>query len=507
MARGEADAPFEVTQPIDQEAMPRGWALTSLGAVIPRPRPKVAPDDSSTLPFLGMDHLEADGFKLLGQDHFRNMKSAGSAFFSGDVLYGRLRPYLNKVHRATFDGVASAEFIVLPPSAAIDAEFLKYLIHQKAFVNFASEHSSGDRPRVNFDAISKFQFVLPPLAEQRRIVSRIDELFSRIEAGERAIEEARAGLKRYRKAILKAAVTGALTEDWRAANPPKETGADLLARILEARRTAWLNAEIEKLKAKGKPAPKTAAEREKLLAKYAPPKTPEADDLPEVPTGWVWASLAQLTLIKGGVTVDKKRQPENPVTLPYLRVANVQAGRIDLSEIKEITVEEARAQDCLLKAGDILLNEGGDLDKLGRGWVWYGQIDPCIHQNHVFRARPVSNLVAPEYVSHYANAMGQTFFMEKGKQSVNLASISLTAISALPVPLPPPAEQTEIVSRVEEALSRADAAEATLDAQSRAARALKQSILKAAFTGRLVPQDPADEPASELLKRVKEAAA
>lgn len=387
-------------------------------------------------------------------------------------------------------------------------EFLFWFLRSRNFEILRDCAKDGTTvASIETDRLKNFRLPLAPLAEQRRIVSRIDELFSRIDAGERAIVEARAGLKRYRKAVLKAAVTGALTEDWRVANPSKETGADLLVSILDARRTAWLKTETEKLKAKSKSPPKSAADEEKLLAKYAPAKTIEEQELPEVPTGWVWATLAQLTLIKGGVTVDNKRQPASPVTVPYLRVANVQAGRTDLAEVKQITVEEARAKDCLLKSGDILLNEGGDLDKLGRGWVWYGQIDPCIHQNHVFRARPVSDLVTPEYVSHYTNAMGQTFFMEKGKQSVNLASISLTAISKLPVPLPPPAEQSEIVSRVEEALSRADAAEATLNAQARAARALKQSILKAAFAGHLVRQDLTDEPASELLTRIRETAA
>jgi type I restriction enzyme S subunit len=170
--------------------------------------------------------------------------------------------------------------------------------------------------------------------------------------------------------------------------------------------------------------------------------------------------------------------------------------------VKEITVERKKADDCLLRRGDVLLNEGGDLDKLGRGWVWEGQVDPCIHQNHVFRARPLVERINPYFVSHYANTMGRTFFMEKGKHSVNLASISLTEISKLPVPLPPADEQAEIVSRVEAALSRTDHTEATLNAQERNARALKQSILKAAFEGRLVPQGPYDEPASDLLARL-----
>jgi len=217
----------------------------------------------------------------------------------------------------------------------------------------------------------------------------------------------------------------------------------------------------------------------------------------------VWASLAQLTNIKGGVTVDKKREAVDPVTLPYLRVANVQNGFLELQYVKEITVEREKAEQCHLLPGDILLNEGGDRDKLGRGWVWSGEIDPCIHQNHVFRARPVIEELSSHFISYYTNAFGQPFFMQKGKQSVNLASISLTAISGLPVPLPPIEEQAEIVVALDQKLSEmATAANACQTELTRSA-ALRQSILKDAFAGKLVPQDPTDEPAAELLARIR----
>jgi type I restriction enzyme S subunit len=352
----------------------------------------------------------------------------------------------------------------------------QYWFHQLRFLNLSRLDQSTAIPSLSRDSYSPIRVAVPPAAEQRRIVSRIDELFSRIEAGERAIAAARAGLKRYRKSILKAAVTGALTADWREQRgKPPETGHQLLAR--------------------------TVKDREQQGKRDLSPKGVD-EAAYELPSCWAWATLDRLTVIKGGVTVDRKKLPDDPVALPYLRVANVQEGRIDLSEIKEITVERKKAQDCLLRKGDILLNEGGDLDKLGRGWVWEEQVARCIHQNHVFRARPVNADVNPYFVSHYANTMGRTFFMDKGKHSVNLASISLTEISKLPVPLPPADEQTEIVSRVEEALSRMDHAEATLNVQARNARALKQSILKAAFEGRLVRQDPNDEPAADLLARI-----
>ncbi len=119
-----------------------------------------------------------------------------------------------------------AEFIVLQPKAGIDARYVQLALHARRFVNFATRDTSGDRPRVDFDKISKFQLPLPPLPEQRRIVARIDELFAEIAEGEAALQRARQGLDTWRRALLKAAVTGELTRDWREANRPTETGAD-----------------------------------------------------------------------------------------------------------------------------------------------------------------------------------------------------------------------------------------------------------------------------------------
>jgi type I restriction enzyme S subunit len=126
-----------------------------------------------------------------------------------------------------------------------------------------------------------------------------------------------------------------------------------------------------------------------------------------------------------------------------------------------------------------------------------------IHQNHVFRVRLHSDSLNPFFVSHYANEMGRRFFIEEGKQTTNLASISLSKISMLPVPIPPPTEAVEILRRVSDALSSAADTLAMLDAEAADAARLKQSLLKAAFEGRLARQDPADEPANALLARLK----
>jgi type I restriction enzyme, S subunit len=323
---------------------------------------------------------------------------------------------------------------------------------------------------------------LPPLTEQRRIVARVDALFAEIAEGEAALAAARKGLDTFRRALLKAAVTGGLTKDWRTDNPATETGHDILTRI--AKHRAGVGAQ----KARG--------------GRTIVTKPLDISALPHLPEGWAWASLGEIGEIVGGATVDKKRKPTDPVTVPYLRVANVQRGHVDLLKVKSITVERTSAEKLRLIAGDLLLNEGGDRDKIGRGWVWDGTVPDMIHQNHVFRVRLHSDSLNPFFVSHYANEMGRRFFIEGGKQTTNLASISLSKISMLPVPIPPPAEAAEILRRVSNALAAAADVLAVFDAEAADAARLKQSILKAAFEGRLVAEDVVDEPATALLARL-----
>lgn len=218
---------------------------------------------------------------------------------------------------------------------------------------------------------------------------------------------------------------------------------------------------------------------------------------------WPWTTLGEIAQVKGGVTKDSKRQADPSfVEIPYLRVANVQRGWLNLDEVTTIRVHPDKAAALRLEPGDVLLNEGGDRDKLGRGWVWEGQIDGCIHQNHVFRAR-LSGDFDPYFVSTHANTWGQAWFEEHGRQTTNLASINLGTLRQLPVPAPPLEEQRAIVAQIR----RSDEAHQRLlgsisQAKARAA-ALRRSILAAAFSGQLVPQDPDDEPASMLLERIR----
>jgi type I restriction enzyme S subunit len=171
--------------------------------------------------------------------------------------------------------------------------------------------------------------------------------------------------------------------------------------------------------------------------------------------------------------------------------------------MKKIFATDDDINELILQNGDVLFNEGGDRDKLGRGWVWNGEIPECIHQNHVFRARFNNELINSRFVSHYSNSFGQDYFLNEGKQTTNLASINLGKLSNLPLPIPPIAEQNVILLEIESRLSVADKVEEIIEISLKQSERLRQCVLKTAFEGKLVPQDPNDEPAEKLLGRIK----
>jgi type I restriction enzyme S subunit len=228
--------------------------------------------------------------------------------------------------------------------------------------------------------------------------------------------------------------------------------------------------------------------------------------LPSLPKSWTYVRLATLAQVGSGMSVSKGRVLDDPVEVPYLRVANVQRGSLKLAQVAKMKVERTQLPQLLLKKWDVLFNEGGDRDKLGRGWVWEDQINPCITQNHVFRASPYLAFEAhAKFLSYWGNTFGQDYFNTEGRQTTNLASINKGVLCAFPVPLPPMEEQVEIVAAVEACLSRADALQAEIDDALQRDGALRQAILREAFSGRLVPQKLMDEPASALLARIRAA--
>ncbi|MBL8339720.1 MAG: restriction endonuclease subunit S [Rhodoferax sp.] len=200
-----------------------------------------------------------------------------------------------------------------------------------------------------------------------------------------------------------------------------------------------------------------------------------------IPDTWNTRALAELAQIQSGIAKNANGLVSDPVELPYLRVANVQDGYVDLTDVATIRVSREDVRRYAVRAGDVLMNEGGDLDKLGRGTLWRGQIDPCVHQNHVFVVRCREGLL-PEYLSVWTgSATARRYFLLAGRQTTNLASINKTSLGELPVAMPgTAAEQAAIAAAVRDADALIESMEQLLAKK----RQLKQGAMQELLTGK-----------------------
>lgn len=212
-------------------------------------------------------------------------------------------------------------------------------------------------------------------------------------------------------------------------------------------------------------------------------QTHEFKDSPvgRIPVEWEVVSLGSVADISAGVTLGKTHEGLSTVDLPYLRVANVQDGFLDLSDVKVVRVLKSSVEKYALKLGDVLMNEGGDFDKLGRGTVWKAEIEECLHQNHVFKVRPKSETLASNYLAAISSSPhGKAFFVMASKQSTNLASINSSQLKSFPIPLPCYEEQL----RIENYLNRYGMLDEKSKEQFNKLRALKTALMQDLLTGR-----------------------
>ena len=337
--------------------------------------------------------------------------------------------------------------------------------------------------------IEQLKIPIPPLETQQAIVNKIESLFNEIDEGIGRLKTAAQQIQQYRQSLLKIAFNGELTKEWRSKHAdalPSEN--ELLAQIQTTREqhhtqqlADWQTA-VSQWEQNGK-------EGKKPSKPKAPTQAVKFEEnVTDLPRGWGVVKLENIADIGSGMSVSASRKLENPITVNYLRVGNVQRGYLDLKEIKEMQIEAENFDKYSLRLGDVLFNEGGDRDKLGRGWIWENQIPNCITQNHVFRASLFLKLIThSKYISYLGNSRyGQSYFEKTGKQTTNLASINKTVLSNFPVKLPSFAEQTQIVAILESKLTACDQLADELAKQLKQAEMLKQAVLKAAFSGGLL---------------------
>ena len=408
---------------------------------------------------------------------------AGTVLFSSRAPIGYVAIASNPI--STNQGFKS--FVLRP---GIEKDYAYYYLMRAR--DLAIELSSGTTFReISGAKAALIPFPVAPGAEQRRIVAEIEKQFTRLDAAVRALKRVRANLKRYRAAILKAAAEGRLVpteaELARREGRSYEPASALLDRILAERRA------------------RSEGTHKRGTKKYLEPGAPGfANNFP-LPEGWAPADVEQVSsLVQYGSSAKTNETPEG---IPVLRMGNLTVdGRLDTSELKYLPKEHEEFPQLLLQDGDLLFNRTNSAELVGKSAVFRGNPNPCSFASYLIRVKMIPGCDA-RYVAICLNSsLGRKWIKSVVSQQVGQANVNGTKLQAFLFPLPPEPEQLSILAEVERRQSILDEQEIALEKEIMRAERLRQSILKSAFEGRLLPQDPNDEPASALLERIPGAA-
>jgi type I restriction enzyme S subunit len=414
------------------------------------------------------------------------------------VLLCKINPRINRVwvtgNHSVNEKIASTEWIPFFPLTGLEPRYLAYFLRQDSLRDFLAGNASGvggSLMRVRAATFRDFSFYLAPLSEQTRIVDALEELFSDLDAGVEALRRVQEKLKLYRASVLKAAVEGELTAEWRAQHPKIEPASELLKRILAERRRRWEEEQLRKFKEKGQDPPNN------WKAKYKEPVAPDIANLPPLPEGWCWSSFGRCFEVHVGATPSRVAMDYWNGSIPWVTSGEVQFCRIAATREKITKKGLADSSTKLNPVGSVILNMIGEGRTRGKAGIL--EIAACNNQNCA--AIWVSMTpIEPAFVYLWLlYRYEQTRELGSGN---NQPAMNKSIVKGIPFPLPPLGEMDAIIEAVEDQLSVIDHLEADIEAKLKNAQALRQAILRQAFTGQLVPQDPNDEPAAELLKRI-----
>lgn len=501
----------EITEEEKPFDLPEGWALA---------RFQDTANEISTGPFGSMIHKHDyvdDGVPLINPSHMINghiqedrsvsipapkaEELSSYKLDAGDMVMARR----GEVGRCAV--VTNREAGWLCGTGSFALRFHSSIIRRFILIMFATDsvrryltgNSVGTTmTNLNHSILNRMPVALPPTITQQRIVEKVDELMAlcdrleqqvgdQLEAHEVLVDTlldaltrsadaaevadnwarisehfdtlftTESSIDKLKQAILQLAVMGRLVEQ----DPNDEPASVLLEKIAE---------EKARLVEAG------MARKQKHLPKISDDEHPF-----EVPAGWVISRMDDITDIQSGIAKGKKISGRTTTWLPYLRVANVQRGRLDLSEVKEIEIACDEAERYSVRKRDLLITEGGDWDKVGRTAIWNAEIDPMAHQNHVFRARLVLDEQNEHWIEKYLNSgFARGYFADSSKQTTNLASINKTQLRSCTVPIPPLEEQQRIIEKVDELMALCDQLKTRLGKVSETRCQLAESLVQEA---------------------------
>jgi len=489
-----------------QKGLPPVWAHTTIGEVT-QSAVQQAPPNSGEFLYVDIGSIDYTTKRITSPKTLPSMEAptrARQRLSPTDVLVSMTRPNLNAVAMLPpeMEGAIGSTGFHVMRAAGIEAKWLYYLVQTQAFVDAMSKLVLGVLyPAVRPKDIRGYSIPLAPLHEQRRIVAEIEKQFTRLAAAVEAQKRVQANLKRYRASVLKAACEGRLVpsqaELVRAGGRDYEPADKLLTRILKERRARWEADQLAKMQAAGKP-PKD----DKWKAKYKEPAAPDTNNLPKLPEGWTWTTLDQLLcFLRNGIS----KKPDVESGLPILRISAVRPMKVNVEDVRFLQAEAEEYQDYALREGDLLFTRYNGNPELAGVCGVVRRVDRVIvHPDKLIRGKVVSESCSARFLEIAVNiGVSRNSIASRVKTTAGQAGVSGSDLRATPVPLPPILEQHSMVAEVERRLSVIDELEAVVETNLKRAERLRQAILKRAFEGKLVPQNPSDEPASVLLERIR----
>lgn len=488
-----------------------GWVCVELAEIAETssggtPSRTIPENYNGTIPWIKSGNLK-DGTVNESDEFISDLalkNSAAKLFPAGALLIALYGATIGKLGILTIQAATNQAVCGIFLSQHVSRQFLfSFLIfHRRKLIELGQ---GGAQPNISQQIVRSIQIPLPPLAEQRRIVAKIEELFSELDAGEESLRRARRQLGVYRQSLLKQAFEGKLTAPWRKQTPHLLESPDQLLARIQGERQARYEEELKVWEAAVKQREK-AGDEDKRPSKPKCPAPPTRihlggdDDLYDLPDSWAWLSFdsACYESVLGKMLDNAKNRGEPK---PYLRNINVRWGRFDLSDLFDIRIEKSEIGRYRAEAGDLIICEGGEP---GRCAVW-----PTNERREVFLQKALHRVrftdgVSPYFVQLLMSLTASTKRLEKYFTGTTIKHLTGTGLSGVPIPLCSLPEQQEIVRLLDEQFTVIEQNEREIDAALQRSAALRQSILKKAFTGQLVPQDPTDEPTSTLLERIRE---
>jgi type I restriction enzyme, S subunit len=480
---------------------PNEWVITTIKEISEvNPRLiKAGILDSLSVSFVPMPSVGAGDGSIdvsMGKT-FGAVKKGFTAFQEGDVLFAKITPCMENGKMAIVPqvingyGFGSTEFHVLRPKNRIIPEYLYYYISSKKFRGEAERYMTGavGQKRVSTNYLKHCKIPIAPFEQQKRIVAEIEKQFSRLDQAVENLKRAKANLKRYKAAVLKAAVEGKLTEQWRKDHPDVEPADKLLKRILTERRKRWEETELAKMKAKD-----NVPKDDKWKTKYRTPDGPDTSKLPKLPEGWVWVRAEQVCdFITKGTTPHASKLFNGNGEIPFIKVYNLTFdGALDFTinpTFISLETHDGKLSRSRLYPGDVLMNIVGP--PLGKVSI-LPELYPKWNMNQavaVFRAMPSLDLKFLAYLLMSEEILN--WAKSRAKATAGQFNLTLEICRDLPLPIPPKKEQERLAAEIEKILTNIDESSKTIEANLKRADRLRQSILKKAFSGQLIPSGQA----------------